>query len=321
MLKLTVLTLFITILSFSMGCANKAKPVEFPEGASASAETNRLDADIQQAELDQVDITAPEYFSVAKRKLAEARKMESEGKGNEKILKTIGEARGNLNYAITQQQNFRGELNDILESRKMALKSGALEQYPSEFQRIDWDLKDAVKDYKPNREFLSFSAHQQFKNKYYDLQSRAMASNPAPENEVTADNLKFDPAEADVIREGDKIVIRLKGNNFQTGQTELSQKAYPALDKVTQILSNMDQAQVKIEGFTDSTGSTEINQRISEGRAESVADYLISTKSISAEQIEYQGLGAQNPLKPNATKQGRAANRRVDITITPTAVQ
>lgn len=321
MLKLTIFTVFLALLSFSSGCANKAKPVEFPEGASPSVEMGRLENDIQQAELDQVDITAPDYFSVAKRKMAEARKMESEGKSDKKILQTVGVARGNLNYAIASQQEFRGELNDILEARKMALKSGALEAYPSEFQRVDWDLKDAVKGYKPNQEFLSFSTHQQFKNKYYDLQNRAIASNQKIERTIALEELNLDPKEADVYRDGDKITIRLKGNNFAPGQSQISPEAYPALDKVKEILSSLDQEQVKIEGFTDSTGTQAINQKISEERAESVADYLLSTDALTAEQIEYQGLGAKKPVKSNLTKEGRAANRRVDIIITPSKVE
>lgn len=321
MLKLAIFTLFLTIISFSTGCANKAKPVEFPADANSTTEMGRLEADIQQAELDQVDITAPDYFSVTKRKLAEARKMESEGKSNEKILEIVGEARGNLNYAITAQQNFRGELNDVLTARKTALKAGALEQYPSEFQRIDWDLKDAVKNYRPNKEFLSFSVHEQFKNKYYDLQKRAITSLQKEESTLAVEDLKFDPTQAEVIRSGEQIIIRLKGSNFQPGQAQLSNKAYPALDKVKQILTSMDQEQVKVEGFTDSTGSTEINQQVSEKRAEAVADYLVSPDSSITEQIEYEGLGSQKPVTTNLTKEGRAANRRVDIIITPTRVQ
>lgn len=322
MLKLTILSMFLVLLSFSSGCASKAKPVEFPEGASASVEMGRLETDIQQAELDQVDITAPDYFSVAKRKLAEARKMESEGKPDHKILKTVGEGRGNLNYAIVTQQDFRGELNDILEARQLALKAGALENYPSEFSRVDWDLKDSVKGYRANKEFLSFSTHQQFKNKYYDLQKRAIAASDQVERTIAVEELNFDPAEAEVYRDGERILIRLKGENFAPGQTKISESARPALDKVKDILSSMDQEQVKIEGFTDSTGSEAVNQKISEKRAEAVADYLLSTDgALTTAEIEYQGLGAKKPVTTNLTKEGRAANRRVDIIITPTKVE
>lgn len=308
-----------------MGCANKAKPVEFPEGTNAGEEMSRLENDIQQGELDQIDITSPDYFSLAKRKLAEARKMESQGKSNKKILKTLGEARGDLNYAVITQQNFRGELDDILSTRQTALKAGALEQYPSEFQRTDWDLKNAVKNYKPNKDFLSYSVHEQFKNKYARLHQKALAN--AEENkefnreEVAVEEVNFNPDEADIINNGEQITIRLKGNNFNPGEAQFSKKAVPALEKVKKLLSSMNQEQVKIEGFTDSTGSTELNQQLSEKRAEAVADYLISPDSSITDQIEYEGLGSKKPVTTNITKEGRAANRRVDIIITPSKIE
>lgn len=320
-MRITLIFLFIALISFS-GCANKAHRVQFPEGTNPSVELSRLDADIQQGELNQVDITSPNYFAVAKRKLAEARKMETEGKSEKRILETVGDARGNLEYALSQQQESRGEISDILDARQMALKAGALEHSPSEFQRIDWELKEAIKDYKPNKEYLSFSAHQAFKNKYYNLQSRAIAAeNKSDPTAAAIAELNFDPKMAEVVREENKILIRLKGSNFASGQAKISDEARPALDKVKEILSKMDQEQVKIEGYTDSTGSAQINQKISEQRAEAVAEYLLSDEVISQDQIEYQGLGARRPVTSNLTKEGRAANRRVDIIITPTKTE
>ncbi|AZZ37502.1 hypothetical protein CIK05_12090 [Bdellovibrio sp. qaytius] len=320
--SLSSVTLLIVLMSLSFGCANKAQRVEFAEGTNPGFEMNRLENDIQQGELNQVDITSPNYFAVAKRKLAEARKMESEGKSDEKILATIGDARGNLEYALSQQQTNRGELNDILEAREMALKAGALEQSPSEFQRIDWELKNAVKDYKPNKEYLSFSEHQAFKNKYYNLQNKAFAAEKKTDPTAAAlAELNFDPKMAEVLRDGEKIVVRIKGSNFAPGQTQVSAAAVPALEKVKQVLATMDQKQVTITGFTDSTGSAKMNQKVSEERAEAVANYLLAPNVISQDQIEYEGLGAKNPVTSNLTKEGRAANRRVDIIITPTKTE
>ena len=317
-----ILATFLFLL-MTMGCANKAKRVEFPAGTSSGFELTRLENDIQQGELNQVDITSPNYFAVAKRKLAEARMMETEGKSEEKILHTVGEGRGNLEYALTQQMENRGELNDILDAREMALKAGALEQFPSEFQRIDWELKEAVKDYKPKKEYLSFSEHQTFKNKYYNLQNKAMAAekkNIDPTAQALMD-LNFDPNMAEVLRDGEKIIVRLKGTNFAPGQAKLPATAIPALKKVKEVLSMMDQEQVTISGFTDSTGSAQVNQKISESRAEAVANYLLDENVISLDQIEYEGLGAANPVTSNLTKEGRTANRRVDIVITPTRIE
>ncbi len=320
-LNFTLIALFYVLISFS-GCANKAYRVQFPKGTNPSVELSRLEADIQQGELNQVDITSPNYFAVAKRKLAEARKMETEGKSEKKILETVGDARGNLEYALSQQQEARGEISGILNARKMALKAGALENSPSEFQRTDWELKKAIKDHKPNKEYFSFSENEAFKNKYYSLQSRAMAArqNTDPTAAALAE-LNFDPKMAEVMRDGEKIVVRLIGSNFAPGQAKITDEVMPALDKVKQILTSMNQEQVKIEGFTDSTGSPALNQKISEARAEAVADYLLSGEAITQDQIEYQGLGATNPVTSNLTKEGRAANRRVDIIITPTRVE
>ena len=324
-LRHTISAAFLfSLVSLQTGCANKAHRVEFPAGTNVQYEMTRLENDIQQGELNQVDIVSPNYFDVAKRKLAEAQKMQSEGKSDEKVLDTVGDARGNLEYALAKQMEARGELNDILEARKMALKAGALEQAPSEFQRVDWELKNAVKDYKPKKEYLSFSEHQTFKNKYYDLQNKAIAANQKNNIDPTAQalaDLNFDPNMAELLRDGQKIIVRIKGNAFAPGQTKLPASALPALNKVKEVLSTMEQEQVTISGFTDSTGSAQINQKISEERAEAVANYLLDKNVISENQIEYEGLGANNPVTSNLTKEGRAANRRVDIVITPTRIE
>lgn len=311
--KFTLVAIVYIFVNFSLGCANKAKRVEFPEGTNPTTELGLLDADIQQAELNQIDITAPNYFAVAKRKLAEARKMESEGKPEKKILETVGEARGNLNYALTQQYEYSGELNDILEAREAALKAGALEHAPSAFQRVDWELKEAVKDYKPKKNYLSFSEHQAFRNKYLDLQVRSIAAGKKSDPTAAAiAELTFDPNQAEVTRNGDRILIRLIGNSFAPGQITITEETKSALDKVKDILARMEQEQVTIRGYTDSKGSAKVNQKISEDRAEAVAEYLLSSGVITQDQIEYEGFGS---------KEGAGATRRVDIIITPTKTE
>lgn len=320
--NLLTFTLVTLCMTFQIGCANKAQRVYFPEDTNISFELSRLENDIQQGELNQVDITSPNYFAVAKKKLAQARKMEIEGKADHKILETIGEARGNLDYALTEQVENRTELNDILEAREKALKAGALEIAPSEFQRTDWQLKKTIKNYKPNKKYLSLSEHQAFKNKYDNLQTEARAANNRTDPTASAlAELNFDPKMAEVLRDGEKIIVRLKGNPFASGESQISESAKPVLEKVKQILSTMDQEQVTIEGFADSTGSEKINQKISEQRAEAVAHYLLAENVVTQNQIEYEGLGEKIPVTSNLTQEGRAANRRVDIIITPSRIE
>jgi len=131
----------------------------------------------------------------------------------------------------------------------------------------------------------------------------------------------FSKDEADVYREGDKILIRLKSANFVSGRAEVSQKAYPVLGKVKNLLSEVGAEDVVIEGHTDVTGSKDINMKLSKERADAVKDYLTNNTDIKPEQITTEGLGFDKPLAPNNTKQGRAQNRRVDIIVTPAVVR
>ena len=128
---------------------------------------------------------------------------------------------------------------------------------------------------------------------------------------------QFSPQEAEVYRQGDQLLIRLKNMNYQSGRTELPSTAYPVLAKVKDVIAKMGAEKIKVEGHTDSSGSKILNEKLSKGRAEGVAQYLESEKVIGKNQIEAEGLGFEKPIAPNNTKQGRSLNRRVDIIVTP----
>jgi outer membrane protein OmpA-like peptidoglycan-associated protein len=128
---------------------------------------------------------------------------------------------------------------------------------------------------------------------------------------------QFGPDEAEVYRQGDHLLIRLKNMNFKSGQTELPSSAFPVLAKVKDVIAKMGAEKVKVEGHTDSVGSKILNQTLSKARAENVAEFISSDKLIGKNQIEADGLGAEKPISSNKTKQGRAQNRRVDIILTP----
>ena len=128
---------------------------------------------------------------------------------------------------------------------------------------------------------------------------------------------QFSPDEAEVYRQGDQLLIRLKNMQYQSGRTELPSSAYPVLAKVKDVIASLGAEKVKVEGHSDASGSKKLNQKLSQGRAESVAKYLESEKVIGKNQVEAEGLGFEKPIAPNNTKQGRAQNRRVDIIVTP----
>jgi outer membrane protein OmpA-like peptidoglycan-associated protein len=121
----------------------------------------------------------------------------------------------------------------------------------------------------------------------------------------------------DVVREGDNIRLVMPSNiTFAVGQSYISTGFYNTLDAIAKVLNKYDKTLLSIEGHTDSTGSAEFNQKLSEQRAESVKGYLVN-KNIMPARLRTLGYGESKPLVPNNTPENRALNRRVEIQIIP----
>ena len=127
----------------------------------------------------------------------------------------------------------------------------------------------------------------------------------------------FRPDEAEVYKQGNQLVIRMRGIQFPVGQATLSPDNYTLLSKVQQAIATFGQPTVTVEGHTDSTGSAQTNQELSQKRAEAVKTYLVANKTLPANRIRAAGYGPDRPLAPNTTTEGRAMNRRIDVLITP----
>lgn len=121
----------------------------------------------------------------------------------------------------------------------------------------------------------------------------------------------------EVSRSGDTITINLPGGiTFATDSSDISANFYAILDSVARVLRDHEKTYVDVIGYTDSTGSADHNQRLSEQRAESVARYLES-HGVLPQRLLVKGMGPTNPIATNATKEGRAQNRRVEIKLSP----
>jgi OOP family OmpA-OmpF porin len=99
---------------------------------------------------------------------------------------------------------------------------------------------------------------------------------------------------------------------FDTNKWDLKPEALPILDQAVDYLQKNTQWNVEIQGHTDSTGSMEWNMTLSERRAESVRDYMV-TKGLDASRLTTVGFGPNEPMESNDTREGRAKNRRVDF--------
>ena len=104
-----------------------------------------------------------------------------------------------------------------------------------------------------------------------------------------------------------------KQSLFEFNSDKISQDSYSGLDFVASFLKENPNVTVKVDGHTDNIGSAEYNQDLSERRAKSVADYIIN-KGVDAERVSMQGFGFSKPIASNKTAEGRAKNRRTELT-------
>lgn len=120
-----------------------------------------------------------------------------------------------------------------------------------------------------------------------------------------------------VTKVGNQIILNMPGNvTFASNSSDISSNFYAVLDSVALVLNEFDKTYVDVVGHTDSTGSDELNRQLSNRRANSVASYLIS-QNVLAARIASRGAGPSSPVASNATPEGRALNRRVEIILAP----
>ena len=120
-----------------------------------------------------------------------------------------------------------------------------------------------------------------------------------------------------VTRNGDNIILNMPGNiTFATGSSDINADFFPVLNSVALVVNKYEKTYIDIIGHTDNVGSAEMNQRLSEARATSVARYLESQKVLAA-RIVTSGMGMNNPIASNSARSRRAQNRRVEIVLSP----
>jgi outer membrane protein OmpA-like peptidoglycan-associated protein len=130
-----------------------------------------------------------------------------------------------------------------------------------------------------------------------------------------AEELRRDLGNAKVERVGEGIKITFdSGILFDVNSSDLRSAAQTDIQRLAQTLKKYEDTNIIIEGHTDNTGSRDLNQRLSESRAASVASYT-TAQGVSRSRITTQGWAFDHPVADNSTAAGRQANRRVEIAI------
>jgi outer membrane protein OmpA-like peptidoglycan-associated protein len=116
------------------------------------------------------------------------------------------------------------------------------------------------------------------------------------------------------------LVLTLGDTLFATGKSELKSGASANLDRITAFMTEYPKRTAAIEGFTDSMGSEDMNQSLSERRASSVKNYLVA-QGVSSARLTSAGRGENSPIADNESAAGRQQNRRVEVVINQPAVE
>ncbi|RYG13064.1 MAG: OmpA family protein, partial [Caulobacteraceae bacterium] len=120
-----------------------------------------------------------------------------------------------------------------------------------------------------------------------------------------------------VARQGDNLVLRMPSDvTFASNQSSINGRFNATLDDVAAVLNRYDQSTIDIIGHADSDGADDYNLNLSRERASSVARYLVS-RNVLADRLYVDGRGESAPIATNATPEGKAQNRRVEILIRP----
>jgi peptidoglycan-associated lipoprotein len=152
-----------------------------------------------------------------------------------------------------------------------------------------------------------------------EVDQKAQAAGSAAANAntaATAAGAKADAVDKSVKRLIYEVTLSEDQGNFKIGQSELPPEVKARIDElVAQLKANPNGAYLEIEGHTDSTGPAEYNMQLGLQRAEAVKNYLYETQNIPLHKMNVISFGADKPVAPNTTREGRAKNRRVVIRV------
>lgn len=223
------------------------------------------------------------------------------GRFDEGYQKTVSE----ISAAIRERDaKIKSDANAMLE---------AAEAIRGKESEID-NLKQRVSSME-NRVGSLTENERQLKEAGSELQRR-LNTQREQEETIRQVGFMFSDDEGDVLRDGSNIIIRLYGLSFPVGKNIIEPQYYTLLTKVQEAIKKFPQCSIMIEGHTDSQGSDETNQTLSESRAKATAEYLMANMGVQIP-INSQGYGESRPVASNDTPEGKAMNRRIDVVITP----
>jgi OOP family OmpA-OmpF porin len=244
----------------------------------------------------------------ASQKLSEVLAIARSNNSSESIALTIW----NQNQALEASHTALSQANSDSEKQRIKTKEQsdavlADTQANASAEHSQMESVIASKDAKLDQQHVSIAA--------LKSENREYANEEELKQKIDEIKKTFGADEAEVMKDGKNLVVRLKKMQFSTGRSELNPDSFATLRKVDTLISAVPVTQVTVEGHTDSMGTDKMNKSLSQNRAEAVKKYLLSQGLSESLKVATAGYGSDRPLTSNKTKDGRAINRRVDIVI------
>ena len=283
-------TVLLGFVSFAIsGCATMQEPTK---------ETIALQNQYMMAEQQSyVEKYAPLEFEDAKKMIEKTKKMEKSGKSEELIEHQRYLAQKKLDTAIELAKEKRAQerVDNAALNRKdvlLAAKSKELNEAQDEAQRMSKRAKLAEREAEEARE----------RAKEMSAKAKKMA---ATLTDISATDTERG------------LVITMGSILFELNESELKSSSKTTVAKIADFLNQYPERDVLVEGFTDSTGSSDYNQTLSDKRAKAVTA-LLAGNGIDQNRLNAVGYGESYPAATNDTSLGRQKNRRVEIVVAHT---
>lgn len=287
----------------------QSRYVELQKKAVVESHLGNASAQINGASNDGAEKSAPEAF----------RKSEISLKNAESLIGSNVSNPSGFSEAAIQANNDAQYLSEVMETIKQNGKS-MTEAAASKIVLQKRQIADLRKDLSTS-EGATSAVELKLGEKNRALADKDIALNEAEasiaiQSAMEKSRQQFSKNEAVAYQQGGSLLIRLKSMNFKSGRSELPTQSLLLLAKVSEVAKSLNAREIKVEGHTDSIGTSEINKKISEQRATAVATYF-KANGFEGTQVVSEGHGFESPIATNKSKEGRAQNRRVDIVITP----
>ena len=222
------------------------------------------------------------------------------------------------------KQHYVAELNDARERLMAAFEKGGREKAPQPAARAQSTFDCWLEQASENLQQGHIDACKQaYLLAVADVEKALIPPPPVvdPDSDQdgvpdSRDDCPGTPLGTPVDSKGCPKIPSLEGVHFEHDKSVLTAAARSILDHVASIIAANPHIRIDIVGHTDSTGSDSYNQALSERRAQAAIEYLVSD-DVSSSRLSASGRGESSPVADNSTREGRAANRRVELTARP----